>query len=128
MSMTKKEYNTKLSKDCVYFDVSEFACPCGECNGHPAYLDSKLLVRLDDLRKNFGKPVVITSGLRCNKYNASLSGSASNSKHMTGDAVDVYIEGVHPSKIHQYWKRRGYGYSYYGTPNMGSACHIQRGW
>lgn len=126
--MTKKEYNTRLASDCVYFDVSEFRCPCGECDGYPAYLNSKLLVRLDDLRKNFGKPVIITSGLRCKKYNNSLAGSSSKSKHMTGKAVDIYIDGVHPSKIHKYWQKRGYGYSYYGTSNMGSACHIQKGW
>lgn len=116
-------YNVRLCADFKHFRASEFACHCG-C-GHPAKLDAKLLYRLELLRSYFGKPVVITSGVRCRKYNNSLRGSSKTSAHLSGDAADVYIDGVDPKDIVKFWKKKNFGYSYYGTPNMGNCAHVQ---
>lgn len=125
MSMTKKDWNKKVCSYAVYFKASEFKCKCGKCND-TAYLDPKLITYLDELRMAFCKPVVITSGIRCNKYNASLPGSSKTSGHLRGKAADVYIKGVDPEDIHLWWyKNVPCGYSYYGTRNMGSSVHVE---
>lgn len=123
--MTRKEWNNKLCRYSSYFKVSEFKCKCGKCDS-PAYLDPKLVTYLDELRIYFKKPVVITSGIRCKKYNNSLVGSSKVSAHIKGKAADVYIKGVDPGAIADWWTSNVPGsFSYCGTSNMGNACHVE---
>ncbi len=123
--MTRKEWNKKICSYSSYFTSVEFKCNCGKCNS-PAFINPKLITYLDEMRKHFKKPVVITSGIRCKEYNNSLPGSSKSSQHLKGNAADVYIKGVDPKDIHLWWyKNVPNGYSYYGTPNMGNACHVQ---
>ena len=123
--MTRKEWNRKLCSYTPYFVTSEFYCKCGKCNS-PAYLNPSLVVYLSRMRKYFKKPVVITSGIRCKKYNNSLPGSSKSSGHLKGNAADVYIKGVNPKDISDWWYNNvPNGYSYHGTPNMGNACHVE---
>lgn len=74
------------------FKDSEFKCPCG-C-GSKTGVDTALLVILQTVRNKYKKPVNITSGIRCQKYNDSLDGSVTNSDHVKGCAADFYIAGV----------------------------------
>ena len=43
---------------------------------------------LDPLRELYGKPIVVTSGYRCQKLNRAVGG-ASRSQHITGEAADI---------------------------------------
>lgn len=123
--MSIVEWNKKIVRYAQYFTYSEFRCPCGKCYS-PAYLNPKLITYLDAMRKNFGKPVHITSGIRCKKYNNSLPGSSKTSGHLKGNAVDVYIDGLHPGYIVDWWYDNVPGaYAYYGTKNMGNCAHIE---
>ncbi len=123
--MTRKEWNKKVCSYATYFTSVEFNCKCGKCDS-PAFLNPKLITYLDEMRKHFKKPVVITSGIRCKEYNNSLPGSSKSSQHLKGNAADVYIKGVDPKEIHLWWyKNVSNGYSYYGTPNMGTSVHVQ---
>lgn len=108
-----------------YFKKSEFKCQCGSkyCNGYPAEMSSKLIDILEELRVYFGKPITITSGLRCSKHNAEVGG-VSNSQHQYGKAADIYIAGVDKAKIKAKAYELGAAYSYYGTAGMGEAVHI----
>lgn len=108
-----------------YFKKSEFKCQCGGkyCNGYPAEMSPKLIDILEALRKYFGKPVTITSGLRCKQHNKNVGG-VSNSQHQYGKAADIYIAGVDKVKIKAKAYELGAKYSYYGTPGMGEAVHI----
>lgn len=108
-----------------YFKKSEFKCQCGGkyCNGYPAEMSSKLIDILEELRVYFGKPITITSGLRCKKHNAEVGG-VSNSQHQYGKAADIYIVGVDKAKIKAKAYEYGAKYSYYGTARMGNAVHI----
>ena len=64
----------------------------------------------DEMREAFGKPVIIVppdghsggSGVRCQRYNDSLSGSAPNSRHVQGKAVDFSAPGVSAATIESY--------------------------
>lgn len=115
-----------------HFVKAEFKCGCGGrwCNGYNGRKVSKeLLDVLEAIRYKFGKPVLITSGIRCQKYNDSLRGSIKNSVHRTGGAADIYIAGVTDTaagrrKVRDYAYECGAAYSYYGTTNMGNAVHI----
>lgn len=67
----------------------------------------------DDMREAFGVPVIIVppdghsggSGVRCQAYNDSLSGSATNSRHVQGKAVDFSAPGVSASTIEAYLEK-----------------------
>lgn len=78
------------------FRPEEFKCECGGkyCTGYPSYMKKVELQNLQKIRTHFGKPMTITCGLRCSKYNKILRGSIENSKHLTGYATDFYIAGV----------------------------------
>ena len=43
---------------------------------------------LDPLRKAYGKPIIVTSGYRCEKLNKAVGGAAS-SQHVKGQAADI---------------------------------------
>jgi uncharacterized protein YcbK (DUF882 family) len=43
---------------------------------------------LDPLREAYGKPIIVTSGYRCDKLN-KLVGGAASSQHVKGEAADI---------------------------------------
>lgn len=43
---------------------------------------------LDPLREAYGKPIIVTSGYRCEKLNRAVGGAAS-SQHVKGEAADI---------------------------------------
>lgn len=79
-----------------YFERSEFRCTCGGrgCNGFPAEPARQLVKNADTVRKHFGSPAIVSSGVRCQKRNAELPGSAVNSLHLKGKAMDFAVVGV----------------------------------
>lgn len=121
--MYAKRDKSKLSK---HFSKSEFKCGCHGryCDGYPTTVSPKLIGILEKLRVTYGKPITITSGMRCKKYNNSLVGSVPNSAHRYGKAADIYIPGASLSGIRSKAYKYGAAYSYYGTSNMGNAVHI----
>jgi len=89
-----------------YWSREEFACRCGEyhapyCDGFPAEPDQTLVELLDDIRAHFGRPAHRSSGLRCPQHNRDSNGVA-NSKHLTGKAMDFYVEGVPGETVRSY--------------------------
>lgn len=89
-----------------FFDHSEFACTCGGrgCNGFPAEPAEQLVRNAEAARRHFGKPAVVSSGVRCQLRNSELPGSAANSLHMRGKAMDFCIQGVNASVTLAYVK------------------------
>ena len=43
---------------------------------------------LDPLREAYGKPIIVTSGYRCEKLNRAVGGAASR-QHVKGEAADI---------------------------------------
>lgn len=109
------------------FKLSEFRCP-KLCNGYPVNVNPTLLYVCQDIRNHFGKSFNITSGIRCKAFNTQLDGSTSNSKHMSGEAVDFYISGVDKNIVLAYCKelktQGRIAYTYTNNTNMGRAVHI----
>jgi len=56
-------------------------------------LHPKLLVKLIELRKILEKPVYITSGYRCSRYNQRIGG-VTNSYHCIGLAADIKVKDI----------------------------------
>jgi len=52
-------------------------------------MDSDFLRMLDTAREAAGVPFSVTSGLRCEVYNATLEHSKPTSSHLTGHAADI---------------------------------------
>ena len=69
------------------FDRSEFACKCG-C-GYDN-IDVSLVLDLQRIRNRLGRPIIVTSGCRCEKHNAAEGGSYL-SDHTKGLAVDIAV-------------------------------------
>lgn len=76
-----------MGKRGKYFTDEEFACKCG-CG--KADVSSDLVARLDQLREQLGRPIVISSGFRCESHNAA-EGGVSDSAHTHGLAVDIKV-------------------------------------
>ena len=77
-----------LSKN---FSKLEVQCTCS-CGANQ--ISSVLIEKLQKVRNIIGRPLIITSGVRCEFYNASLKNSSMNSSHIPdehgiGNAVDV---------------------------------------
>lgn len=89
-------YNFKLSGIVKHFKINEFKCGCGGryCSGYPAVVSQAQLKMMEAIRTHYGKPITVTCGLRCKKYNESLGGSIINSSHLFGYATDYYQAGV----------------------------------
>lgn len=101
-------------KDIRYFKRDEpfIACPCGKCGGFPVEPSEKLMRLADRVREHFDAPMVPTSTVRCQAHNDSLSGSAKNSYHLRGKAMDFVIPGHSASEIVAYVKTQGVHYTY----------------
>ena len=76
-----------LSKN---FSKLEVQCPCG-CGSNK--ISSILIDKLQKVRNIIGMPIIITSGVRCEFYNASIKASMNSSRipddHGIGNAVDI---------------------------------------
>ena len=83
-----------------YWTREEFRCRCSEyypepfCSGFPVEPDQTLVELVDDLRAKAGRPGHRSSGIRCPIHNSRTSRSAANSRHLSGKALDFYIEGL----------------------------------
>ncbi|WP_195270841.1 D-Ala-D-Ala carboxypeptidase family metallohydrolase [Eubacterium sp. 1001713B170207_170306_E7] len=77
-----------------HFRMAEYACDCpGYCDGWPAEMDPELLARIEALRMACGRPVIITSGVRCEARNEEVGG-VTWSFHKRGQAADLYCPGM----------------------------------
>lgn len=98
--------------DIQYFSREEFRCPCGRCGGFPVEPDETLVRLADRVREHFGAPANVSSGVRCQAHNDELSGSAKNSYHLRGKAMDFCVRGVSGAKLLAYVKTQQVHYAY----------------
>ena len=73
----------------TYFVLKEIKCRCFRCR--LTFVDSDLLLLMDVLRKQWGKPIIPTSLYRCDRYNSTLVKSSKFSAHLSGQAVDILL-------------------------------------
>lgn len=88
---------TQLSQ---HFALSEFACSCHACE--IIFVAPALVSLLEAIRRNFGRPVRITSAYRCPAHNATIPGSSNRSQHMLGTAADIQVALISPPTVQAY--------------------------
>lgn len=81
-----------------HFREAEFACKCG-CGA--SEMKEKLIKTADKVREHFGKPITVSSGRRCSTHNARVGG-VSNSRHLSGKAMDFCVNGLPSSEVLAY--------------------------
>lgn len=87
-------------KNIKHFTRDEFKCRCGGkyCKGFVVEPEEKLVRVADDIREELGAPATVTSGVRCTRHNANVGG-VSNSRHLSGKAMDFGIKGKTADQI-----------------------------
>jgi uncharacterized protein YcbK (DUF882 family) len=106
------------------FGRHEFACKCG-CGFD--VVDVELLAVLEYVRDHFERrPVIITSGCRCEMHNKTVGGSP-RSQHLLGKAADFKVVGVHPDAVADWLEQEFPGK--YGIGRYDGRTHVDvRGW
>jgi len=87
-----------------HFNLSEFVCPC--CKR--VMLHPRLLKKLIELRGIVERPVYITSGYRCSKYNPKIGGVV-NSYHLIGLAADIKVKDISLIDLLEICEEIGFG-------------------
>lgn len=140
-NMLRTVWNTlRLTKN---FKPEEFRCDCGgrHCCGFPSYMKANELKHIQAIRDHWGRPITVTQGLRCKGRNKELKGSAVNSGHMYGRAIDFYQKGVTDTlanrKMSIKWIKKQFAHKYsygngidssgykYNAPYMGNCLHTE---
>lgn len=90
--------------ECPNFAREEFRCTCGGrgCNGFPAEPRERLVRNAQAAREHFGRAAIVSSGVRCRLRNSELPGSAANSLHLDGRAMDFGMNGVSSTTLKNY--------------------------
>ena len=72
-----------------HFSRKEFAC---KCNCGSDKVKQELVSKLEITRLMYGKPMKITSGIRCEWHNEKVDG-VKDSTHLDGYAADIAVNG-----------------------------------
>ena len=75
------------------FRIQEFVCRCRCEMPAEARQNIEALVAnvLDPVRDEYGKPIYVNSGYRCEKHNKAVGG-VPKSQHMLGQAADISVK------------------------------------
>jgi uncharacterized protein YcbK (DUF882 family) len=79
------------------FKLREFSVSGGKILPY-ARIDEDLIVALQQLRSHLNQPVFISSSYRTISRNKAVGGSP-KSRHLSGDAADVYVKNLSPAKL-----------------------------
>jgi uncharacterized protein YcbK (DUF882 family) len=96
-----------LSSFSPHISVEEYRCRCCGClppswNGdEPAEAHKRLFSAFEDIRYEWGKPIIINSGYRCMKHNQAVAGEPC-SIHLFGLALD--ITAIDPAENDVLWQ------------------------
>lgn len=72
-----------------YFSRDELMCQhCGEY-----YFDSEFMALLNNIREEYGKPMIVNSGYRCQEHPLERA-KTSTGAHSLGKAVDIRCSGA----------------------------------
>ena len=98
------------------FTFNEMACRgTGECK-----MDGVFLELLQEIRNEFKRPMIITSGYRSPEWNEKVSTTGRHGPHTKGQAVDILISGseaVELMAIAKTYGMTGFGWNQKGPHN-----------
>lgn len=82
---------TEWQQHIEFFEPMEFVCRCVECGGKDA-IDLEFVKILDDIRSLYDRPMIVTSGYRCELHPIEKAKRAPG-PHNTGRAADFAVFG-----------------------------------
>jgi uncharacterized protein YcbK (DUF882 family) len=88
---------SQVPRISAHFTAAEAACPC--C-GYLLVSDGmrRVAEAAEIVRAQIQRPLYVASWCRCPSRNRAVGGAA-NSRHMQGDAMDLYAHGVTPRQL-----------------------------
>lgn len=102
-------------------DEAGIACPCGRCGGFPVEPTEQLIRTADSIREELG-PMTPSSTVRCQAHNDELPGSAKNSRHLYGKAMDFACRKSSNAQVEACLSKRK------GTGEIRYWYHMGSGW
>ena len=90
-----------------HFNLKEFACKCDFEECKVVLFCQKVAEILEKLRDRLNKPILITSGYRCPRYNQQVGG-APESTHITGYGVDIFVPDIKLEKLAHHARSLGF--------------------
>ena len=102
----ERESSGTFWDEITFFEREEFRCTCGGrgCTGFPAEPAEQLVSNAEAARIHFGAAADVSSGVRCRLRNGELPGSAANSLHLRGKAMDFRVRGISARTLCDYVK------------------------
>ncbi len=90
--------NLPLSRN---FNTSEFTCKCGYPECVDQYISSAFIQSLQEVRDDFRQSIIITSGYRCDRYQAELERRGhKTSKHLSTHQRCAKVTTVSERVVH----------------------------
>lgn len=71
-----------------YFSRFELRCHCGQCSGYESLIAPELFTLLEAIREKAGRPLTISSGIRCMKHPAEAA-----KVRVTGQPLSAHVQG-----------------------------------
>jgi len=105
-----------------YFSEDELRCKCG-CGEYR--FDDEALNQLNSIRRDFGRPITVTSGYRCGKHPIEAA-KATGGAHTEGKAVDLAVDRADALKLLKIALR--HGVERVGVNQKGSNRFIHLDW
>lgn len=100
INLNELDPSTKISKGFVLNDIMRSK------DGDIGIFSPEVLNKLEAIREDAKKEVVVTSGYRTPIKNKAVGGSTF-SRHLYGDAIDIYIPGITPKNVEKLCKKYG---------------------
>ena len=92
-----------------HFKAREFQCKCRRAECDAPEMDKAFLAKLEELRERWGRPLIVTSGVRCRWHNDQIKG-APMSFHMRGRAADLRVQNLNEARaLHALAESIGFG-------------------
>jgi zinc D-Ala-D-Ala carboxypeptidase len=85
------------------FTSNEMACTC--CGKYE--MDDDFMRMLQTVRDEMQRPLTVTSGYRCPKYNASISKTGKAGPHTLAKAADILISGADAMRLFEVARKVG---------------------
>ena len=108
-----------------HFSHKELECHCGCSQMH---MDPDFMLKIEELRHSFGKPMRVSSAYRCANHNERISKTGRNGPHTTGQAIDILVSGGDAYELLHY--AIGYGFAGIGLrqsgPHANRFIHLDR--
>ena len=86
------------------FSVAEMECHCG-CGD--AEMDGDFMKILQHIREEMQRPLQITSGARCSRWNEQVSSTGKSGPHVFRKAADILISGADAMRLFDIARKHG---------------------